>query len=458
MVKIASWQLEEGMSEANWTYCSHRAAAAHRPSREPLGARRQSLAVDISSLDRLESSISVPDPSKLTTVRMSGSSYLPLATSSPPERDSLPLPVTTPGSSSSSSSPSYPPPPRLQSALERLASARKGKAKAVDEEAEMEGAAPTGMSFSVRFTSEGEEDLLDLWVGEKATVREVKRRIRFLRPNLNVDGRPRRLRLIQLGRLLTDGIFLVPYTVQLLSRRARLVKEQSKGGGELLLEGLEAVGREIGVNVRGGDEKEAEDTKGKGKGKGKGKAKEKAWDGLKGTEAEEDNRVWLHCSVGEVMEDDEIEGERVQTSQITPLQGFDRLRDAGFSDEDIASMREEFRASAAATLPAGADEDEHVRALEDQWMEGLSSQASPASTVTSGPWVSQLKGLCLGFFFPFIVFVFWRGTFFNQEFVVISFNCTLEVMLIVQNLIRMKSSIVAGALLNFIFALMRFLF
>ena len=32
---------------------------------------------------------------------------------------------------------------------------------------------------------------------------------------------------------------------------------------------------------------------------------------LAGTDAE-DNRVWLHCSVGDGMEDDEIEGERVQ--------------------------------------------------------------------------------------------------------------------------------------------------
>lgn len=36
----------------------------------------------------------------------------------------------------------------------------------------------------------------------------------------------------------------------------------------------------------------------------------------------------------------------LQTSQITPLQGFDKLRDAGFSEAEIATMREEFRANA----------------------------------------------------------------------------------------------------------------
>lgn len=34
------------------------------------------------------------------------------------------------------------------------------------------------MSFSIRFT-EGQEDLVDLWVGEKESVREVKRRVRL---------------------------------------------------------------------------------------------------------------------------------------------------------------------------------------------------------------------------------------------------------------------------------------
>lgn len=106
----------------------------------------------------------------------------------------LPLPVTANHSSPSTSA-------RFQSALERLASTKspptttssssstnspkgKGKAKAKANEPESrpirqdEEAAtgPTGMSFSVRFT-EGEEDLVDLWVGEKATVREVKRRV-----------------------------------------------------------------------------------------------------------------------------------------------------------------------------------------------------------------------------------------------------------------------------------------
>lgn len=43
-----------------------------------------------------------------------------------------------------------------------------------------------------------------------------------------------------------------------------------------------------------------------------------------------------------------------QLQQIVPLQGFDRLRDAGFSDEDIENMRTEFRRSRAGASVAAA--------------------------------------------------------------------------------------------------------
>ncbi|KAL8278484.1 hypothetical protein RQP46_009174 [Phenoliferia psychrophenolica] len=330
---------------------------------------------------------------------------------------------------------SYPPPPatRAQTALERLASARKGKGKAegggggdggrrdlIDEEDDEARDGPAGMSFSVRFT-EGQEDLVDLWVGERESVREVKRRIRFLRPSLSLDGRPRRLRLIQLGRLLTDGTYLVPYTVKLLSRRAKLVRQEAQGNAEVLfdsaMEGIEAVRREI-VAVRGEKDPGPDASAAASSGKGKGKAKESdKWDQLVGAVMEDDKTVWLHCSVGDTMEDDEIEGERVQTTQITPLQGFDRLRDAGFSDQDIATMREEFRANAAASTPADGDEDEHARALEDQWMEGLTGQNDGAGETAqpSQGFTTTLQGLCIGFFVPFLPLFFFHTNLFSTD-------------------------------------------
>lgn len=103
-------------------------------------------------------------------------SRIPDAPNSPPPRTSSPFGLPLPVTAGPSSSTSYPPPPSASrpTALERRA-AKKGKGKAEDEEA-AEG--PGGMSFSIRFT-EGQEDLVDLWVGEKESVREVKRRVRL---------------------------------------------------------------------------------------------------------------------------------------------------------------------------------------------------------------------------------------------------------------------------------------
>ena len=43
-------------------------------------------------------------------------------------------------------------------------------------------AEPTGLSFHVRFSDSGHEDVLDLLVGERETVRDVKRRVAFRSP------------------------------------------------------------------------------------------------------------------------------------------------------------------------------------------------------------------------------------------------------------------------------------
>ncbi|SCV69269.1 BQ2448_2289 [Microbotryum intermedium] len=335
--------------------------------------------------------------------------------------DGLPLPVTTSTTTTDTFSPRT---------TKRFVASAKGKAKAVKDDEAVghplvhghdygEGGAtsssvPTGMAFSIRFT-DGSEDLMDLWAGEKESVAEVKRRIRFLRPNLMHEDRPRRLRLIQLGRLLTDGIYLVPWTAQLLSRRAKLVRQQTQPNSEALLEGaIEGIEAAVRVTVP----RASIDLKGRTKqdaahqrkdSKGKGKEKDRT---LAGTEAEDDKRVWLHCSVGEPMDDEEIDSERVQTTQITPLQGFDRLRDAGFSEEEIATMRAEFRRNNS----AGGDDDEHARALEDQWMEGLTGQNEAAATesTTEGYWMKMLGGLCVGFFFPFLPFFFFRTHLFSR--------------------------------------------
>ncbi|GAA5904622.1 hypothetical protein JCM8208_004832 [Rhodotorula glutinis] len=374
-------------------------------------------------------------PDEQPTVAAFAPHFAPSSSSS---QLSPPAPGAQPRTSSNSARDpfSFPPAPR-RSTL----GARKGKGRAVDvppdgllsprdgDDDDDEGRAnvqPTGLSFCVRFTDGQTDDLLDLWVGEKESVREVKRRLRLLRPKtLFEDDKPRRLRLIQLGRLLPDGVFLVPYTAQLLSKRAQL--DQGNAGDSALREGLQAVGRGLGKVVRGtasavsGPARtvEGEDDldaleRGAAGGAGEEEGEEES------AAVQEEEQIWLHCSVGDVEQDEDPTEETNQAAQITPLQGFDRLRDAGFSDEDIEQLRTEFRETrgAAAAAPAEpGDDDEHQRALEDQWLSGMtgSEEAAGAEASTAGNYYSLLKGISIGFFVPFLPLFFFRTQLFTKR-------------------------------------------
>ena len=110
---------------------------------------------------------------------------------------------------------------------------------------------------------------------------------------------------------------------------------------------------------------------------------------------------------------------------MKPLRGFDRLAAAGFSEQDIASMRLQFHAhssgdyidqeftsdedcqscdsSAPFGLTLAPTVDEHARALEEQWIDSLdtagTASLSNASTESSRTFVN---GVLLGFFFPLL--------------------------------------------------------
>jgi hypothetical protein len=58
-----------------------------------------------------------------------------------------------------------------------MSSKAKGKQRAVDGDDGVDDG-PGGMEFSVRFTDGHTEDLLDMFVNDSDTVREVKRRVR----------------------------------------------------------------------------------------------------------------------------------------------------------------------------------------------------------------------------------------------------------------------------------------
>ncbi|RKP12883.1 DUF2407 C-terminal domain-containing protein, partial [Piptocephalis cylindrospora] len=64
-----------------------------------------------------------------------------------------------------------------------------------------------------------------------------------------------------------------------------------------------------------------------------------------------------------------------------PATGFDRLRDAGFSEEDITQLREAFHRmhpnAPGGTAPQDPTEaDEVTRRLEDEWMDNPATEAT----------------------------------------------------------------------------------
>lgn len=100
--------------------------------------------------------------------------------------------------------------------------------------------------------------------------------IRHLRPSLT----PLSLRLIHSGRLLTDGILLIPW---LRSLEDRLRRQASTMGGD-----VESVLKEVGL----AEDESSGSTMGS---KSSGEKKQ------------EEERVWLHCIVGGKLDEKKVE-------------------------------------------------------------------------------------------------------------------------------------------------------
>ena len=112
---------------------------------------------------------------------------------------------------------------------------------------------------------------------------------------------------------------------------------------------------------------------------------------IKGKELEViHHRLWIHCSLGEQLSDEEFEKEEQvnQTQSTLPRPvGFDRLRSAGFTDDDVASLRAQFQRFHASRI---GDEDENMdtTAMEERWLDetiGLGGGSSSADGGIESP-------------------------------------------------------------------------
>lgn len=130
----------------------------------------------------------------------------------------------------------------------------------------------------------------------------------------------RRLRLIHAGRILSDGTQLVSWLDALDShKRAQAARAEAAGaaGPRAWVARLE---RELAEDVSGDEEDEAESEssslltgKNERQSVGKRKGKEKAGDGeiaQEEVEDREEERVYIQCSVGDVMDEAEQLAER----------------------------------------------------------------------------------------------------------------------------------------------------
>ncbi len=131
-------------------------------------------------------------------------------------------------------------------------------------------------------------------------------------------------------------------------------------------------------------------------------------------------------SLGDDGDDDDEDAQpttagTTESTVSTPLTGFDRLREtAGLDEEDIRAMRAHFRRARQAQLERSGDvlrreeEDEHARALEEQWIDGMvggtaaqqerdaAGTAGGASGQEEKPAWTVWVGMMIGFYFPVV--------------------------------------------------------
>ncbi|KAG1237552.1 hypothetical protein G6F35_000594 [Rhizopus arrhizus] len=78
--------------------------------------------------------------------------------------------------------------------------------------------------------------------------------------------------------------------------------------------------------------------------------------------------VYIHCSLSDYIPQSPIATYNNQP-QIIPPTGFDRLRESGFTEEDIQNIRAQFHRLHGTTFDETDETSEEARNLEEQWMD-----------------------------------------------------------------------------------------
>jgi hypothetical protein len=157
-------------------------------------------------------------------------------------------------------------------------------------------------------------------------------------------------------------------------------------------------------------------------------------------------RVYVHCAIGDILSPSELakEGEydkRIPARSTLPeLRGFDRLRDTGFTDEDIVQLRQQFgRLYGYGTTGFNEAAREDLTRMEEQWIEtGVADGPPDAAALIGGDYLDDLVGILIGMFLGvFILLLLKEATALFSK--------------------RQQKALVAGAAVNFSFALLKIL-
>lgn len=152
------------------------------------------------------------------------------------------------------------------------------------------------------------------------------------------------------------------------------------------------------------------------------------------------DKFYVHCLVGDELSVEELQREdeldrAVQEPSTTPAPvGFDRLAGAGFSHEDIQSLRTQFR-QLYGDLPDSND----IRQLEERWIDSSVNQEVDEFQQASGSLMGGNEELLIGVLVGCLLGVF-------------------SVLLLREDKLftrRQKMAVFAGLVVNFSFALVR---
>lgn len=150
-------------------------------------------------------------------------------------------------------------------------------------------------------------------------------------------------------------------------------------------------------------------------------------------------KVYLHCSIGDIFTPEELARENEYDSKapvqstLPELRGFDRLRATGFTEDDIAQLRQQFTALYGTS---GQENPDEAARMEDQWIDtGVGDGAG--DVVLGGDYLDDLLGILTGMFLGVFALLFLKESSLFSS--------------------RQQKAVVAGVAVNFSFALLRLL-